>query len=176
MAQSQIRTGEYLDLIFLANFKKNIAMKPARQRRFMTLGEHSIRIEPMWRSLYPTILLIGYLCQSVVCTMYRWHLRYDTGLLCVNQKYLSLDLVWKFIQIYLYYRIYNELINSNEEQRSAVQHIVSKSSGTSPYIVFGPPGTGKTMTIVEAIIQVCFSINNVSDSLLVTYTSEIYAI
>jgi helicase MOV-10 len=40
------------------------------------------------------------------------------------------------------------------EQKSAVEHIVSGSSGLAPYIVFGPPGTGKTMTIVEAIIQV----------------------
>ncbi|XP_026315173.1 putative helicase mov-10-B.1 [Hyposmocoma kahamanoa] len=51
-------------------------------------------------------------------------------------------------------KFYNELIRDNEEQRSAVEHIVSKTSGTAPYIVFGPPGTGKTMTIVEAIIQI----------------------
>lgn len=48
---------------------------------------------------------------------------------------------------------YNKLIQKNEEQRSAVQHIVSGTSGRAPYIVFGPPGTGKTMTIVEAIVQ-----------------------
>ncbi|KAM3962459.1 putative helicase mov-10-B.1 [Aphomia sociella] len=50
-------------------------------------------------------------------------------------------------------RFYNKLIRENEEQRSAVQHIVSGTSRRCPYIVFGPPGTGKTMTIVEAIIQ-----------------------
>ncbi|XP_039757994.1 putative helicase MOV-10 [Pararge aegeria] len=48
---------------------------------------------------------------------------------------------------------YNPLIAHNAEQRSAVEHIVSGTSGKAPYIVFGPPGTGKTMTIVEAIIQ-----------------------
>ncbi|XP_023954942.1 putative helicase MOV-10 [Bicyclus anynana] len=48
---------------------------------------------------------------------------------------------------------YNPLIERNQEQRSAVEHIVSGTSGKAPYIVFGPPGTGKTMTIVEAIVQ-----------------------
>ncbi|CAG9789159.1 unnamed protein product [Diatraea saccharalis] len=50
-------------------------------------------------------------------------------------------------------KYYNSLIESNEEQISAVEHIVAGTSGFAPYIVFGPPGTGKTMTIVEAIIQ-----------------------
>ncbi|XP_050672000.1 uncharacterized protein LOC126970236 [Leptidea sinapis] len=51
-------------------------------------------------------------------------------------------------------RFYNPLIKDNKEQKSAVEHIVSGSSGLAPYIVFGPPGTGKTMTIVEAIVQI----------------------
>lgn len=46
------------------------------------------------------------------------------------------------------------MINSNEEQKQAVQNIVYKTSGNAPFIIFGPPGTGKTMTIVEAIVQV----------------------
>ncbi|XP_053613519.1 putative helicase mov-10-B.1 isoform X2 [Plodia interpunctella] len=54
-------------------------------------------------------------------------------------------------------RFYNKLIKDNSEQRSAVQHIVSGTAGKAPYIVFGPPGTGKTMTIVEAIIQIVVS-------------------
>ncbi|KAI5643204.1 AAA domain-containing protein [Phthorimaea operculella] len=51
-------------------------------------------------------------------------------------------------------KFYNTLVKENDEQRSAVEHIVSKTSDKAPYIVFGPPGTGKTMTIVEAIIQI----------------------
>ncbi|KAG8256360.1 hypothetical protein J6590_070481 [Homalodisca vitripennis] len=31
---------------------------------------------------------------------------------------------------------------------------VNKTSGDAPYLLFGPPGTGKTVTIVEAIAQV----------------------
>lgn len=52
------------------------------------------------------------------------------------------------------YKWYNPLIKNNEEQRLAVQHILSGTSRRAPYMVFGPPGTGKTMTIVEAIIQI----------------------
>lgn len=55
---------------------------------------------------------------------------------------------------FMFNRFYNPLIAANEEQKAAVEHIVSGTSGLAPYIVFGPPGTGKTMTIVEAIVQV----------------------
>ncbi|XP_059901891.1 putative helicase mov-10-B.1 [Gadus macrocephalus] len=42
----------------------------------------------------------------------------------------------------------------NKEQSMAVHHIVAGSSKPAPYLVFGPPGTGKTVTLVEAIRQV----------------------
>ncbi|XP_030225957.1 putative helicase mov-10-B.1 [Gadus morhua] len=42
----------------------------------------------------------------------------------------------------------------NKEQSMAVRHIVAGSSKPAPYLVFGPPGTGKTVTLVEAIRQV----------------------
>ena len=51
-------------------------------------------------------------------------------------------------------RCYNQLIERNEKQMMAVRHIVAGSSGPVPYVVFGPPGTGKTVTMVEAIKQV----------------------
>merc|ERR1719228_78152 len=50
-------------------------------------------------------------------------------------------------------KFFNPLVEGNPEQRTAVQAIVSKLSGSAPYVVFGPPGTGKTVTLVEAIKQ-----------------------
>ncbi|XP_019633550.1 PREDICTED: putative helicase MOV-10 [Branchiostoma belcheri] len=46
------------------------------------------------------------------------------------------------------------MLRENEEQNRAVRHIVAGTSRPAPYLIFGPPGTGKTMTTVEAIKQV----------------------
>lgn len=51
-------------------------------------------------------------------------------------------------------RLFDSKLEKNEEQYQAVQHIVAGSSKPAPYLVFGPPGTGKTVTLVEAIKQV----------------------
>ncbi|KAG8302931.1 Helicase MOV-10 [Homalodisca vitripennis] len=47
----------------------------------------------------------------------------------------------------------NPLIEQNPEQKLAIKQVVNKTSGDSPNLLFGPPGTGKTVTIVEAIAQ-----------------------
>ncbi|XP_038054523.1 putative helicase MOV-10 [Patiria miniata] len=51
-------------------------------------------------------------------------------------------------------RFFDKKLASNIEQIKAVQHIVTGSSRPAPYLVFGPPGTGKTVTVVESIKQV----------------------
>lgn len=47
----------------------------------------------------------------------------------------------------------------NEEQMFAVKMILG-CRGVSPYVIHGPPGTGKTMIIVEAILQLYKSQRN----------------
>ncbi|KAM6114446.1 LOW QUALITY PROTEIN: helicase MOV-10 [Phoenicopterus ruber ruber] len=55
-------------------------------------------------------------------------------------------------------RWFDRKLQANEEQCRAVMHIVTGMSRPAPYLIFGPPGTGKTVTVVEAIKQVwtCF--------------------
>ncbi|XP_033825188.1 putative helicase mov-10-B.1 [Periophthalmus magnuspinnatus] len=51
-------------------------------------------------------------------------------------------------------KLFDRKLEKNPEQYRAVQHIVAGSSKPAPYLVFGPPGTGKTVTVVEAIKQI----------------------
>ena len=42
----------------------------------------------------------------------------------------------------------------NSRQRAAVVRILKSQCRPSPYVLFGPPGTGKTVTLIETILQV----------------------
>ncbi|XP_063049770.1 putative helicase mov-10-B.1 [Engraulis encrasicolus] len=54
-------------------------------------------------------------------------------------------------------RLFDSKLEKNPEQYCAVQNMVAGVSRTAPYLLFGPPGTGKTVTIVEAIKQLYHS-------------------
>lgn len=61
----------------------------------------------------------------------------------VEKKPSHKDFVWM-----------NKKISGNNEQKMAIENIVNCTSFPAPYICFGPPGTGKTAMIVEAIAQI----------------------
>ncbi|XP_010256116.1 PREDICTED: probable RNA helicase SDE3 [Nelumbo nucifera] len=66
--------------------------------------------------------------------------------------------------------------NLNEEQMFSIEMIL-RCKGVPPYVIHGPPGTGKTMTLVEAMLQiyttrkdarilVCAASNSAADHIL----------
>ncbi|KAL9702500.1 hypothetical protein quinque_006018 [Culex quinquefasciatus] len=65
---------------------------------------------------------------------------------------------------------FNPSLEGNVEQQTAVRNIVNRTAYPLPYILFGPPGTGKTTTLVEAIVQICT--RHPSEHILVTAQSN----
>ena len=49
---------------------------------------------------------------------------------------------------------FNPQIGTNEEQKTAIKNIVNCTAFPFPYVVFGPPGTGKTSCLVECVAQI----------------------
>ncbi|KAK1217312.1 hypothetical protein PQX77_020052 [Marasmius sp. AFHP31] len=51
-------------------------------------------------------------------------------------------------------RTYNSTIATNPRQLQAVISLARAPAGSIPFVIFGPPGTGKTVTMVESIRQI----------------------
>ncbi|KAL9921358.1 mov10 RISC complex RNA helicase isoform 1-T2 [Glossina fuscipes fuscipes] len=66
--------------------------------------------------------------------------------------------------------LFNRSIFENPEQLQAVNRIVNYENLFAPYIIFGPPGTGKTTTVVETILQLY--VRRLSTRILVTSSSN----
>ncbi|XP_055319847.1 putative helicase mov-10-B.1 isoform X2 [Sitodiplosis mosellana] len=59
----------------------------------------------------------------------------------------------------------------NDEQKLAVKNILRQTSYPFPYLLFGPPGTGKTKTLIETVLQIIRN-NNPDEYILVCATSN----
>jgi helicase MOV-10 len=66
------------------------------------------------------------------------------------------------------FKWFNRSIRTNPEQMQAIKYIVNGYAKPAPYILFGPPGTGKTSTVVEAICQ----LYTVEESLKILVTAQ----
>ncbi|XP_073813654.1 uncharacterized protein isoform X2 [Musca autumnalis] len=66
--------------------------------------------------------------------------------------------------------LYNQSIANNPEQLQAVRNISVGPRNDATYIIFGPPGTGKTTTLVEAVLQVLN--RNSNTKILITASSN----
>ncbi|KAF3856633.1 hypothetical protein F7725_017356 [Dissostichus mawsoni] len=69
-------------------------------------------------------------------------------------QHRAVDLAVKHRLEEVLFPMFNRQLENNPEQHAAVQRIVAGSSKPAPHLVFGPPGTGKTITLVEAMHQV----------------------
>ncbi|XP_034110719.1 probable RNA helicase armi [Drosophila albomicans] len=66
----------------------------------------------------------------------------------------QLDIQFKDNTMHLYsdqLRWFNKSLNSI--QKRAVANILRGEAKNTPYVIFGPPGTGKTVTLVETVLQ-----------------------
>jgi len=54
----------------------------------------------------------------------------------------------------------------NWEQKRAVESICLQNYGTLPYLVSGPPGTGKTKTVIESALQLVHNVDGVNHILV----------
>lgn len=69
---------------------------------------------------------------------------------------------------------FNNNIATNTEQKQAISNIVARTAHPAPYILFGPPGTGKTATLVEAISQVKLDTFRISLTIFINNFSQIW--
>ncbi|CAK9797532.1 Putative helicase mov-10-B.1 [Anthophora plagiata] len=89
-----------------------------------------------------------------------WTIKCCHYVLFIMSKYNLVSLVYPKIDrnLYFYSKSVSEWINEsvavNPEQQVAVISILNNSAYPAPYILFGPPGTGKTTTLVESICQI----------------------
>uniref|UniRef100_A0A8D8GNC2 Helicase MOV-10 n=1 Tax=Culex pipiens TaxID=7175 RepID=A0A8D8GNC2_CULPI len=100
----------------------------------------------------------------------RWHMKFNPNRTPIRMEYQALEIVKRHGLSGFFFptvRVckaatigresftwFNPNVTSNVEQQTAIVSIVNETARPYPYVLFGPPGTGKTSTLVEAIAQI----------------------
>ncbi|XP_058461673.1 putative helicase MOV-10 [Malaya genurostris] len=100
----------------------------------------------------------------------KWRLKFNPNRTPIRMEYQALEIIKKQnLSAFFFpskplqkfpqfsrkqFQWFNCNVDSNEEQQIAVVNIINETARPAPYILFGPPGTGKTSTLVEAIAQI----------------------
>ncbi|NXT46267.1 M10L1 helicase, partial [Pluvianellus socialis] len=87
----------------------------------------------------------------------------EMAVFCVTSEFIKRDrfpILWLIGETVTYKWSAGDFFNPmlNEQQKLAVKRILSGECRPTPYVLFGPPGTGKTVTVIEAILQIHYTL------------------
>ncbi|KYQ47345.1 Putative helicase MOV-10 [Trachymyrmex zeteki] len=120
--------------------KNNVTVKPFHPANAITLRDKEKRFNINFQSKHWPLRCCHYALTIISECNWREIIYPQLKTNCTDVEF---DIKW-----------INTNIKENERQKQAVMKILNNTARPAPYIIFGPPGTGKTATLVEAICQI----------------------